>query len=92
MFAHGARPVDYLEFAAQLIVGVSAFAYVALPFADSPWAPHCVQTPAVFSPQRCIRDFTCNKLLTLNSMHDQYYASKTVRGNANTPRVDSCSR
>jgi hypothetical protein len=92
MFAHGARLVDYLEFAAQVIAGFLAFAYVALPFAASPGAPRCVEAPIEFSSQRCPRDFNCRKPLTLNSIQDQFYAIATARGDVNISQVDSCSR
>jgi hypothetical protein len=92
MFAHGARLVDYLEFAVQVIAGLLAFAYVALPFAASPRVPRFIQTPAEISSQRCPRDFNCRKPLTRNSIHDQSYAIATARGDANISQVDSCGR
>jgi hypothetical protein len=92
MFGHGSRLVDYLEFAVQVIAGLLAFAYVALPFIDSPQVPCSLQTPAEFSSQRCPHDFNGRKPLTRNSMHDQSYVITTVRGDANRSQVDSCSR
>jgi hypothetical protein len=92
MFAHEARLVDYLEFAAQVIAGLCMFAYVALPFADSPRVPRSLQTPTEFSSQRYPRDFNCRKPLTPNSIHNQPYAITTTRGDANISQVDSCGR
>jgi hypothetical protein len=92
MFAHGARLVDYLEFAVQVIAGLLAFAYVALPFADSPGVPRSLQTPTEFSPQRCPRDFNGRKPPALNSIHNQSYAITSARGDANRAQVDSCVR